>query len=447
MKPIRLEMSAFGPYAGVQVVDFRELGDRTFFLIHGPTGSGKTSILDAICYALYGDTSGAERNGRQMRSQQAEPAVKTFVNFDFEIGEKSYRVYRSPEQEKPKVRGEGFTRSNPEGTLWDRTGEPDDAEGRVLESKPTMVTEAVERLLGFNSGQFRQVIMLPQGRFRQLLLADSRERQAILETLFDAERFRRLQERLKRKMLDLQTALGDLVKDKDRLLKDADVEDEAGLNSEIENTGAQAKKIEAHKADLEKAEALAVRNLEKARDEHRKILEKEAAAEALAKLADKNKEIDSHRTALAAATKASGVAPVEDYLAGRKKELATSEKSLAGAAAELERAKKELAESNAALNREEKRGNERDEAARRVIFSGKPVRPGRNAVPPKSGGGKNSPKCPKTGPNGGRKRVSAGGSRKKPGNRGKNRPKSHACNPPGPTFCVWNARMPKPSWS
>ena len=103
MKPITLTISAFGPYAGEQKIDFRDLGARQFFLIHGPTGAGKTSILDAICFALYGDTSGDDRDGEQMRSHLADPKVPTVITFDFSIGAKHYRVMRKPKDRKSVV--------------------------------------------------------------------------------------------------------------------------------------------------------------------------------------------------------------------------------------------------------------------------------------------------------------------------------------------------------
>jgi len=168
MKPLKLTMCAFGPYAGTQVLDFTELGSRSFFLIHGPTGSGKTTIFDAMCFALYGDTSGAGRDGRQMRSDHAGPSAITEITFDFAIGTEIYRIKRNPEQERPKRRGEGTTTMRAEATLWRRTGLAGDAaEGAVLENGWNKVTEAIEKLLGFKSSQFRQVVMLPQREFHK----------------------------------------------------------------------------------------------------------------------------------------------------------------------------------------------------------------------------------------------------------------------------------------
>src|SRR5215468_5562187 len=105
MKPLRLILRAFGPYAGEQAFDFGSLQGRSFFLIHGPTGAGKTSILDAMCFALYGDTSGGSRDAERMRSDHARADAPTEVTFDFALGADLYRVRRSPRQPRPRKRG------------------------------------------------------------------------------------------------------------------------------------------------------------------------------------------------------------------------------------------------------------------------------------------------------------------------------------------------------
>ena len=201
MKPLYLSMEAFGPYAGTQTIDFRTLGEATFFLIHGPTGAGKTSILDAICVALYGQTTGSERTAEQMRSQFADPDNATVLTFDFAIGGEAYRVERRPRQEKQKSRGsKGMVVVQPDATLWRRTGpEHDDENGDVLATGTRAVTERIEDLLGFLVAQFRQVVMLPQGRFRELLSANSSDRQQVLEELFGAQLYGDFEDFLKDK--------------------------------------------------------------------------------------------------------------------------------------------------------------------------------------------------------------------------------------------------------
>ncbi len=193
MRPLRLQMTAFGPYAGVQDLDFRELKGRTFFLIHGPTGAGKTTILDAICFALYGDASGALRDGKSLRSDYAPPAVRTEVKLEFALGGTTYRIERQPEQGVPKKRGTGMTVRPATAAIGKitPTGET------VLASGWQDVTRRVEELLGFKSSQFRQVVLLPQGEFRRLLVAGSADRQTIMQVLFKTEWYRDIENILK----------------------------------------------------------------------------------------------------------------------------------------------------------------------------------------------------------------------------------------------------------
>ena len=118
MTPLTLTMQAFGPFAGSETIDFTALGRSPLFLINGPTGAGKSSILDAICFALYGQTTGNERDPAQMRCDQADATLLTEVMLDFRLRGVDYRVRRVPQQERPKARGEGTTTHNAEARLW-----------------------------------------------------------------------------------------------------------------------------------------------------------------------------------------------------------------------------------------------------------------------------------------------------------------------------------------
>ena len=151
MKPLRLEMQAFGPFARRQVIDFRQLGSKTFFLIHGPTGSGKTSILDGICFALFGDSSGGERDGRQMRSHHADTDTLTEVCFDFALGAQHYRVRRVPEQMRKARRGGGETQQAQIAELCKVEATSVGEQLTPLASRWTTVTAEVSKLLGFES--------------------------------------------------------------------------------------------------------------------------------------------------------------------------------------------------------------------------------------------------------------------------------------------------------
>ncbi len=236
MKPLELVVRAFGPYAAEQVFDFGELGGRTFFLIHGPTGAGKTTVLDAMCFALYGTTSGAERDARRLRSDHAAPQVVTEVVFDFTLGADRYRVERRPEQERPYKRGKGTTTERAHAVIWkiDRAGGPD----AVLADKWSTVTAEVVSLMGFEADQFRQVVMLPQGQFRRLLMADSGEREVILEKLFGTELYRRIEDALKEAKSELAKKYDVLGARRGLLLENAGVSDadelERGLAESVE---------------------------------------------------------------------------------------------------------------------------------------------------------------------------------------------------------------------
>ncbi|MGE5241940.1 MAG: AAA family ATPase [Bacteroidota bacterium] len=245
MKPLRLVMRAFGPYATEQLIDFRPLGERSLFLIHGQTGAGKTSILDAICFALYGESSGAARDARTLRSDHASPELPTAVTFDFSVGVERYRLTRIPEQERPKKKGAGTTREPPEATLWRRSGIDDDADnGTVMATQWTRVTEQVEQLLGFRSDQFRQVVMLPQNQFQRFLMANSAERQRILEVLFSTEFYRQIEEALKQAAAEVRRRCEELAGQVNFVLTQAGVANADELFLQQETLRTRAGEIE-----------------------------------------------------------------------------------------------------------------------------------------------------------------------------------------------------------
>jgi exonuclease SbcC len=247
MKPLYLKMKAFGPYAAEQVIDFEPLCARDLFLIHGPTGGGKTTILDAICFALYGQTSG-DRTGEQMRSQLAEASTATGVELDFAIGDKRYRITRQPRQTLPG-RGGKLREQQPEATLArivDGNEEP-------IAERASRVTEEVEKLLGFSIDQFRQVIMLPQGRFRELLLAGSGQREEILETLFGTSFYERLQQAIAEAAREINRKLKEQSDKREIVLGQAQVATEEELKSRVEQTLASLATQKENAAKLELA--------------------------------------------------------------------------------------------------------------------------------------------------------------------------------------------------
>ena len=193
MKPISLTIEAFGPYRDSVTLDFNELQNHSMFLISGPTGAGKTSILDAMVYALYGEPSGEVRKTDAIRSDFAEPDRMTRVDFSFAIGEAQYRVERLPKQLVAKKRGTGMREQNASATVY----EMKDGEWKVIATSAAAIRDTVQRIIGFRKDQFLQVVLLPQGEFRKLLVASTSEREELLHTLFRTELYRKLQEVLK----------------------------------------------------------------------------------------------------------------------------------------------------------------------------------------------------------------------------------------------------------
>jgi len=197
MRPLTLKLSAFGPYAGEQTLDFTLLGHSGLYLITGDTGAGKTTIFDAVTYALFGQPSGDNRESSMLRSKYAAPETHTFVELTFLYAGKEYKVYRSPEYERPKARGEGTTKKGAEAIFYPPEGEP--------VSKLREVDEAIHNIIGITREQFAQVTMISQGDFRKLLQADTKARQEIFRDIFKTERYVVLQERLKQEASALQT--------------------------------------------------------------------------------------------------------------------------------------------------------------------------------------------------------------------------------------------------
>ena len=193
MKPISLTIEAFGPYRDSVTLDFSSLQDHSMFLISGPTGAGKTSILDAMVYALYGEPSGEVRKTDAIRSDFAEPHRMTRVDFSFAIGEAQYRVERLPKQWVAKKRGTGMREQNASATVYEMR----DGEWKVIATSAAAIRDTVQRIIGFRKDQFLQVVLLPQGEFRKLLVASTSEREELLHTLFRTELYRKLQEALK----------------------------------------------------------------------------------------------------------------------------------------------------------------------------------------------------------------------------------------------------------
>lgn len=196
MRPVYIRMSAFGPYAGIQELNMEELGTGGLYLITGDTGAGKTTIFDAITFALYGEASGDSREAGMLRSKYADPSVPTEVELTFIYGGKTYKVCRNPEYERPTKRGTGMTMQKAEAELI----YPD---GRVV-TKPKDVTAAVTEIMGVNREQFCQIAMIAQGKFRDLIEKGTTERQKIFREIFRTAPYQQVQDILKGKYRALE---------------------------------------------------------------------------------------------------------------------------------------------------------------------------------------------------------------------------------------------------
>lgn len=203
MRPVRLTIQAFGPYPTRQTIDFREAVAAGLFGIYGQTGSGKSTIFSAMTFALFGEPAKSEQDAPSLRSDLAEAGTQTEIEFMFDIGERRFVVLRHPEQTRPSKRGEGETRTPHSAFLFEATGlAPEDIkEGHrgkiVAEKKVRDVDAEIVKLLGYGPEQFRQIGLLPQGKFETFLAAKTPDRLKILRELFDVSLYRDLAARLK----------------------------------------------------------------------------------------------------------------------------------------------------------------------------------------------------------------------------------------------------------
>ncbi|MBT2658278.1 SMC family ATPase [Bacillus sp. ISL-18] len=301
MKPLKLTMQAFGPYAGKEEIDFNQLGNRTMFVISGKTGAGKTTIFDAISYAIYGKASGEDRNGPELRSQFATEEMLTEVSLDFSLRNKVYSITRSPQQLKKKDRGDGFTTIGAKAELytWDADGER-----KLLASKTSDVEEKIKEIMLIDANQFRQILMIPQGEFRKLLTSDSKDKEMILQRLFHTQLYKLIEEKLKEEASELKKTVEETEKSRNEALRriHAFTNDELGqaLETDPENHTIIMPLLQAEIAGMfEKLQQLAnqLTDKEQAQD---KLKEQLFEAEAILKQLQTKAELKGKMTRLLA---------------------------------------------------------------------------------------------------------------------------------------------------
>ena len=230
MKPIRLTFSAFGPYAGEETVDFSAFSDG-LYLIAGDTGAGKTTLFDAITFALYGESSGKSRGTTALRSDFAQPDTPTFVRLTFAYHQQEYTVYRSPEYLRKRKKGNGQTKQKREATLTGPQG--------LIATGDRQVTQEIQALLQLTAVQFKQVAMLAQGEFRALLEASSEVRGDILRNLFQTEPCQQLQEALKQRELTQRGARKEAMQQLSQRLQNVQYPEDYPQREQLEGAIAQ----------------------------------------------------------------------------------------------------------------------------------------------------------------------------------------------------------------
>ncbi|GAA2150611.1 SMC family ATPase [Nocardioides koreensis] len=328
MRLHHLEVQAFGPFAGHVAIDLDRLSEAGLFLLSGPTGAGKTSVLDAVCFALYGDVPGDRGVAKRLRCDQAAPGVAPTVTLEATLAGRRFRIVRSPAWERPKKRGSGTTTQQASVTISERV----EGAWTPLSSRLDETGHLVTRLVGMNLAQFTQVAMLPQGRFQAFLRARSEERHQLLQRLFRTGRFedveRWLRDRrvtLRRRSEACHQAVADLVSRVSEatdagLPGEWDIRDltgpaadgalaawAAGLCEEAAATRDESSRASAVAAE---AEAAAHARLDAARS----LLERRARLDTAAgehqRLLEQTERVDAARRALDAARRAATVIPV-----------------------------------------------------------------------------------------------------------------------------------------
>lgn len=232
MRPLKLVMQAFGPYAGKEEIDFSKLENQTMFVISGKTGSGKTTIFDGISYAIYGKASGDDRTGPDLRSQFASDEQITEVELVFTLRNQTYVIWRSPQQLKKKERGDGYTTITAKAELFVLN---ESGEKQLLAANVRDVDTKINELMQIDSNQFRQIVMIPQGEFRKLLTSDSKDKEVILQRLFRTELYKRIEEKLKEEAATLRRTVEQQINERTDALNKIHVVHNDLLKEELAN--------------------------------------------------------------------------------------------------------------------------------------------------------------------------------------------------------------------
>ncbi|PKP71934.1 MAG: hypothetical protein CVT83_02485 [Alphaproteobacteria bacterium HGW-Alphaproteobacteria-5] len=372
MKPVRLTIRAFGPYPEREIIDFRDAVEAGLFGIYGQTGSGKSTIFSAMTFALFGEPAKTEQEAPSLRSDHADPAVATEVELVFDLSGRRFVILRRPDQMRPKQRGDGETRSPHEAFLFDATGlAPDEItqehRGKIIaEKKVREVDMAVSELLGYGPEQFRQIVLLPQGRFETFLSAKTKERMEILRDLFDVSLYQSLMADLK---AEAEATERSVREERDlcaRQLSAEGFESTDALIAGIEGAVADhAQQLETER--VARATLVAAKTaLRDAEAIEAKFKVAEETQEALAELQTHKDDIDALAERVAKAERARSMLDAERYVEQTRREVGDAEKKLKEKQESAARAEEGAKSATEALIEEASRAGEIEGLRRKV---------------------------------------------------------------------------------
>jgi exonuclease SbcC len=315
----RLELRAIGPYPDLVTIDFAALAASGVFLLEGPTGSGKSTIIDAVVFALYGGLAGSDASSDRLHSQHADPSVEPFVELVFETGAGTYRVRRTPQYDRPKQRGTGTVKQQASAQLFRLAG-PTDVAGEPMSSRIPEVGVEIARIVGLDRAQFLQTVVLPQGEFARFLRSPGEDRRKLLQSLFGTQVYDRTADELAARRRAVQAE----VEGADERVRDAlarfaqaaglDDADESVVPGTVTSLRAAADTAGAARATAATAATTAAEH-EQAVTDRAAALDRRAALLRRQAILDADAPVVEHaRTALATAERAARVAAVVDGL-------------------------------------------------------------------------------------------------------------------------------------
>lgn len=371
MRPVRLTLQAFGPYANRQVIDFRSAVEAGLFGIYGQTGSGKSTIFSGMTFALFGEPSKSEQDRTSLRSDHAAADLATEVEFVFDVGDRRFVVVRQPDQMRPKQRGEGETKSVHEAHLFEATGlalEEITAEKRgkiIAEKKVRDVDAAVTDILGYGPEQFRQIVLLPQGRFEKFLSAKTNERVSILRDLFDVSLYQALMADLKEQAAEAERQVRDERAVCAGRLKAEGFESADALLEGINAARTAVQERSVVEANTKQHSVAAETTFRSAEAVEARFVASEQAQAKLTVLTAREAEFAAIADRVKQAARARLIVDVEEQLVAARKDVKDADTKLAEATAAQSQARQKVKDATEALTKEEARAPEADAARKR----------------------------------------------------------------------------------